>query len=382
MRIGQEKKINLVVFFTYGKSLKKWNEMGLLDRELKLYKKLLNKDIKVTFITYEDKSEFEFQSELEKIELIPVYSIFKRWNSKLLNFLNSFLIPFRLKQIFKETQIIKANQMWGAWVPILVKILFGNKFILRCGYELYSNSPANMFFGKRWLIFCLSAVSYHYSDKVVLTSNSMADFVVNYFKVPYKKISICQNYVDIDKFKCTKKFFSASNRVLFIGRLTREKNLDLLVRACKKASIGMSLVGTGPMMEYLKETAFKLGVDTRFYGVVPNQKLPSLINNYRIFVFVSLFEWNPKALLEAMACGRAVIGVKIRGIQDVIRHGENGILCESSEESISKAIMYFANNPAYAWKLGKEARKSIVANNSLESAIQKEMNVYREVLHC
>lgn len=150
---------------------------------------------------------------------------------------------------------------------------------------------------------------------------------------------------------------SASNRVLYIACFAAEENLDLLLLACRKASVGISFVGEGLMKEHIKEMALRIGVDAKFYNVVPNNKLPAIINSHRIVVLVSMFGGNPKVLLGAMACSRAIIGSRVDGIQDIITHNETGILCELSEHSIAKAILLLKDNPEYALKVGEKAKE-------------------------
>ncbi len=90
--------MRVILFFTYGISLLQWKESGLLDREIKLYKKL-NKDygLSFTFVTYGDKTDFGILDELPYINIIPVYEAIKYDKSKFSRLLRSFLIPSKIK---------------------------------------------------------------------------------------------------------------------------------------------------------------------------------------------------------------------------------------------------------------------------------------------
>ena len=91
--------MHVVIFFTYEYSLKLWNNSGILERELIYYKKLLNLDnnLAITLITYGDESDFDYQPDLNNFSILPVYSVIKKSNSKLINYLKSFYIPILKK---------------------------------------------------------------------------------------------------------------------------------------------------------------------------------------------------------------------------------------------------------------------------------------------
>jgi glycosyltransferase involved in cell wall biosynthesis len=88
----------------------------------------------------------------------------------------------------------------------------------------------------------------------------------------------------------------------------------------------------------------------------------------------------PKTLLEAMACGLAVIGTNIDGTREVIKHGENGILCETDPKSIREAIVRVIEDEGLKQTLGINARKTIEQRFSLEKLTDKELGLYVKLL--
>ena len=92
--------MNVILFFTYGVSLKDWYESGLLNRELKHYETLAKYfDINFTFITYGNTDDYKFINN-EKISIIPIYSILNYSKSKTLRLIKSFYIPFIINNEF------------------------------------------------------------------------------------------------------------------------------------------------------------------------------------------------------------------------------------------------------------------------------------------
>src|SRR3546814_4760578 len=87
------------------------------------------------------------------------------------------------------------------------------------------------------------------------------------------------------------------------------------------------MVGDGDLRATAEREAARRGVKARLHGNLPHQNLPEMINAGRIFVLPSSYEGHPKTLLEAMACGAAVIGTDVPGIREVIEDGRTGLLC-------------------------------------------------------
>jgi len=377
--------MKLVLFFSYDVSLRTWADSGLLDREVLLYNHLTKLGVKVTFITYGGKEDYIIGNKLSKINILPIYSLIKKPNNKFVRFIQSFTIPFYLKKVIKNADILKTNQMYGAWVPIIAKLLYNKKVILRCGYEWYRNTFIRTSYKeKKYLLyqlvgFIISFLSYKLVDRIIISNQCDADFIRRKFFVGLEKIIIMGNYIDISRFRwCESGRFE---RILFIGRLSEQKNLHNLCYAIKKSGIGLDIIGDGELKEEVNNIVQNDMIDVKFLGIFPNSELPEMINKYKSFILPSFYENNPKVLLEAMACGRAVIGTDVDGIREVISHGINGLLCETSSASICKAIRTLGNNNQLCFRLGKEARKHVEKYHSLDNIVKTEHKIYLDVVN-
>ena len=105
--------MHVVIFFTYDYSLKIWSDSGILNRELIYYKKLLSKntDLEITFVTYGDNSDLDHTVNLDRVNIIPIYSIINKNKFKIINYIKSFSIPFLLKKRIKDVDVIKQYQL-------------------------------------------------------------------------------------------------------------------------------------------------------------------------------------------------------------------------------------------------------------------------------
>ena len=124
----------------------------------------------------------------------------------------------------------------------------------------------------------------------------------------------------------------------------------------------------------LRGFAHRDNVNVTFKGRVPNEQLPLLLNIAEAFVLPSLYEGNPKALLEAMACGLPVIATPVEGNREVVKHKVNGCLTSGiSPEAIREAIMEVLSNTELRIQIGKQARTFIEENYSVGALIQREL---------
>ena len=86
--------MNIIYFFTYGYSLKTWEESSALDREVKYFNYLSDKyGISFTIITYGDELDLGYSDMFKNAEIIPIYSLFNSSKYKIFNLFKSFLIP-------------------------------------------------------------------------------------------------------------------------------------------------------------------------------------------------------------------------------------------------------------------------------------------------
>ncbi len=378
--------MKILVLFTFDISLKDWQDQGLLDRELLIYKMLRKKGYKIGLLTYGDNTDLEFKDTLEGIEVFPVYSYLKRPKNKIKRLFQSFAIPFKLAAIFKEYDIYKTNQMLGAWVGVVAKLLYRKRLIVRCGYEWLRNSFREADILKKIFValfgYPLELLVYSAADKTTVSSSSIARFVRRTFMQPAHKIVTVSNFVDVENFRRMDTDEFHDDRLLYIGRLNRIKNLSNLFGALKASRyrIGLDVIGNGGDFERLKEIAEQEKLDVQFLGTVPNSQLPVYINRYPVFALVSYFENNPKVLLEAMSCERMVIGSRVEGIRDLIDDRASGILVSTDTDGIRKGLEEaFSLSDDERRTLGRRARESVAKDSSLDEIFTKEEALYKEL---
>ena len=380
-------KMHVLFIFMFLYSMSLLNQYGFLTRELTIPLWLRKKNIDVTFLTFGNKNDLNFSKLLNGINVIPVLD-FINLKSKRLKFLKSLLIPIKFREQIKSIDIVRTDQLDGSWIAIIIKLLFRKKLIIRAGYEwlkfhILGKAYSKMNSFKYWIhyliIYFNEFVSYKLADRIILTNPFDIDFIINTFRLRNKKhkIKLISNFVDTTHFRPL-NIAKLDNHVLFIGRLSKVKNLVNLIKAfADLKGFTLDIIGQGREKETLINLAKEHKVDANFLGVISHNELPQILNKYRIAILPSYHEGNPKVLLEAMSCGIACIGTNVWGIKNIIDHNKTGILCETDSKSIKNAILTLNNDEPLMKELGCNAREFIFKNVSLNSIIRKELSLYK-----
>ena len=216
-----------------------------------------------------------------------------------------------------------------------------------------------------------------FADLIIVSAPYIKKYYKKRHRLRSRKIHVVPNYVNDNKFKPDVKKIKYKDKIVYIGRLSEEKNLYHLIDALSKTNIKLDIIGFGILANSIKRKANKAKVEVNLLGNIKNENLPGLLNKYKYFILPSKFEGMPKTLLEAMSCGLACVGSNIAGIRDIIDDGENGILCDTSIKGIRKAILLLINNNKLSKKIGIKARESIASAYSLEFCADKELGLYK-----
>ncbi len=136
--------------------------------------------------------------------------------------------------------------------------------------------------------------------------------------------------------------------IVSVGELIKRKNHKAVIYAIAQIKqqslqdyerIQYLICGSGILEEKLKKLARDLNVEKHIHFMGYRNDICEIYQASDLFIFVSLQEGLPVAMMEAMACGLPVIGSDIRGNKDLVINGKNGILIDNSIESVREAII-------------------------------------------
>lgn len=189
------------------------------------------------------------------------------------------------------------------------------------------------------------------------------------------KVTVIPNFVDIEKYKPgnSKREHHDGLRVLFVGRFVPYKGLKTLIDAVKGLDVEVHLVGNGPMYDELKKYALDNHVELTFHINAQDLREEYEWCDVLVLPSVTRQEAFGITLIEAMACGKPVIGSNIGGVPEVVGHC--GCVFEAGNaESLRKCLKSF--NPS-EWDPVK-IREYAIERFSLDKVAKQ----YEEVIKC
>lgn len=353
-------------------SLKAWSDIGILQREIEPYNHLAGHFKKIYIFSY-GKDDYMPGQLAKNIEVVQKKSF-------LPSSIYSFMVPLFQRREIKECDILKTNQMQGAISAVISKLLFNKKIVVRSGYIaslMAKQHGLNIL--RRLAINIEEYAAYRLADRIIIPAEINMKYVSHNYPFTKNKIFVINNMVSTSIFR-PMKIKKEKKLIGYVGRLDkRQKNLYSLISSVRGLGVRLIFVGEGPEKERLKAFAKINDVPLDIKGIMKNHQLPAFLNSLDIFVLPSRYEGNPKALLEAMSCGCAVIGCDVYGVNNITMHGCNGLLSEPDPDSLRKMIKSLIGNPSLRKRIGSNARKTILSNYDFDDLIKKEIAIYSKL---
>jgi 1,2-diacylglycerol 3-alpha-glucosyltransferase len=236
-------------------------------------------------------------------------------------------------------------------------------------------SYARFFYGK-----CNAVIAPSNAIKVMLEKHGIR----NVYVVP--------NGIDTKRFDPRKVNGSALRKkllrnrkdklVLYIGRMSKEKNVEVLLKAAQMLNgkgVEFVLGGTGPAIEQYKRIAAELGLEgiVTFLGFVDGKQLPYYYAASDLLCLPSTFETQGIVALEAMAMGKPVVGANYLALKEIIINGRNGEkFSPNNARSCASKIEKVLNHSDKYNEMRQTAEKY-----SDELSAEKLLNVYKSILN-
>ena len=229
------------------------------------------------------------------------------------------------------------------------------------------------------------------ADKIVFLSKEYREQIKFQFGKKYKpdKIEVIPNGINLDKFKpnnCQKDpekiLIGMQSRIVSIkDHKTLIAAFGVLLNKYPTKNIILKLAGDGESKAALEKQVEEQRLINKvlFFGLLPEALLPEFLNSLDIYIHASFGETMSTAIMQAMACGKAIIASDVPGINNMIEDGSNGILIKlQSESEMVSAIEMIMNDPAIKLKLETEALKTAEEKFSKESMFLSYKNIFNE----
>jgi starch synthase len=236
---------------------------------------------------------------------------------------------------------------------------------------------------------------------VVAVSDGMrADILSAYPEISPERVRVIRNGIDTDEYRpdpdtdVLERYGVDRTRpyVIFVGRITRQKGVPVLLRAASGLIPEAQLVllaGAADTPEQLAEvTELVDGLRTTRSGVfwipemLPKPEVIQLLTHATVFAIPSVYEPLGIVNLEAMACGTAVVGSRTGGIPEVVADGETGLLVPPGEPGpLADALNVVLRDPGRARAMGEAGRKRAVAEFGWPAIAAQTADLYAELVH-
>lgn len=228
--------------------------------------------------------------------------------------------------------------------------------------------------------------------QVICCSKYMRAELQSVFQVPDDKLSVIPNGVYPHLFRTGPhpdevrwRFAAPNEKVVFhVGRLVREKGLDVLIDAVplvlrERSDVKFIVAGKGPHETSLKEHARAIGVHERMYftGYVDDDLRNALYRMANVAVFPSLYEPFGIVALEAMAAGTPVVVSDTGGISEVVEETVTGLKCRTGDpQSLAEQILWALGNPLEARAMSERAARVVESQYNWDSIAATTAQVY------
>ena len=298
----------------------------------------------------------------------------------------AFLLPFKLFKLFKQEKIdiVHTHDFPTLFYGVIGAVLARTPVVIHGEMgDIFEESRRRHYLVVRRLLS-------FFVNRIVANSNGLKGFVKELTGIKESKFKIIYNGVDVENFKrpaASEDDSRGEKNDIIIGsasRLIDHKNQQMLIKAIPlvKEEIGcikVVIIGDGPSRPKLEAMASDLRVERYIQFLGARTDVSKLLGTLDIFVFPSLAEGCPNAILEAMSSGLPVIASDVVGNRELVKNDITGILFSLDDvRSLADAIIDLARNTEKRKKMGDEAKKRAEKIFSLEQMAIRYSDLYLE----
>ena len=308
-------------------------------------------DIKIVVPSYKKikKSISSFQPDLIHIQTPGMLGQYGVWAAK----------KFKIPLIGTYHTLVSEQHTYISFyrllkIDTLIRYIRSKKKVKKRLHKIEQKNDTSF---KKKFILKLCNRLYETGERIISPSHLIKEELIGYgLKKP---IDVISNGIDLSIFLSEyKEKPSGSPRLLHVGRISYEKNCDVVLNAFalilkKIPDAVLDILGDGPALSSLKEQAKDLHIDknVNFPGFIPHNSLPEIYKKYDLFLTASTMETQGLVVLEAMAGGLPCIGVKSYALPELIHDRKNGFICapfnhiqmaEKTMELLNDSSMYRA----------------------------------------
>lgn len=234
------------------------------------------------------------------------------------------------------------------------------------------------------------------SSEVIVNSNYMKNELQRLFGLPYEKINVVPNGVNINLFSEVERDYDFRRQyamdnekiILFMGRLVYEKGIQNLISAMPKILANyhdakLIIAGKGGMIDELRAQVNSLGLGNKVYftGYLNSKNVQKMYKCADISVFPSTYEPFGIVALEAMLSGTPVVVSDIGGLNEIVDHGINGMKSYAGNpNSLADSILTLLFDPKLCSDVVKNAQAKVKTDYNWQKIAQDTHFTYQKAI--
>jgi glycosyltransferase, family 1 len=231
------------------------------------------------------------------------------------------------------------------------------------------------------------------SSEVIVNSNYMKNEVQRLFGLPYDKINVIPNGVNLQLFSNVnidydfRRQYAMDNEkiILYVGRLVYEKGIQNLIAAMPKIldryhDSKLIICGRGGMIDELREQVKYLGIENKVYfaGYCDSKKIQKMYKCADVAVFPSTYEPFGIVAIESMLSGTPTIVSDVGGLNEIIEHGVTGMKSYAGNaNSIADSVLSLLFDPKLCANISQNAIKKVKENYNWSKITDSTYYVYQ-----
>ncbi|MFT5756064.1 MAG: glycosyltransferase involved in cell wall biosynthesis [Alteromonadaceae bacterium] len=300
-----------------------------------------------------------------------------------------------LKQVYTVVNSIKPDiihtvtikpVLYGNIVSRWLKVPTRISSISGLGYVFISTGLKSKAF--KLIISLLYRIALHGANKVIFQNNADLNVIKNMGAITPQQVQIIRGSgVNLTQYSFVKEP-TKDPVVMLVARLLIDKGVREFVAAAKllklnRPDIRMVLIGDidlGNPNTITREELTDWCLDNTIEHWGYSKDIPATMAQANIIVLPSYREGLPKSLIEAAACGRAVITTDVPGCRDAIEPDKTGLLIPvKTYKPLAAAILTLVNNPSMRSQFSTRARELAEESFDIQDVVYKHLTIYKKI---
>lgn len=306
--------------------------------------------------------------------------------------------PFDIGAFFRFRAIVKKHRPIVLTTYLIHADVVGRIWGKMLNIPHIVSSLRARFRNNNYLFFLLLARIFDFCvDRYIAVSEEVKKYYIKNLKFPKSKFAVIVNGLDekiyrtsIDAEKRNKILSNLGipNSSLIVGTVSQlrpEKAVNRLISAMqivrkKRADAHCLIVGDGALQNELQKQTELSGMSDCVHFLGRRSDVPEILTLFDVFVLPSLFEGMSNALLEAMACGRAIVATDMAENRELITHNDGMLIDTSNSNILAETILELLSDDLRRQEIGNAARQKFVKNFILSDRINELKSFYNSIL--